>query len=118
MKKIILTLVSVFLMSVNGMANESENDYKSNWIKVESLSRYLNLNSMQQEEVQGIQKYFDEQLERASRIKGNRRAVKTEIVVKENLKLMHDILRPEQFRKYVTTLNLTLENRGLRQYVG
>ena len=85
--------------------------------RIESLASYLNLNTMQQEEVANIQQYFNDQLVRAGKIKGERKAIKTNLAVKENLKLMNDILSDAQYRKYVTNLNLTLENHGIRKYV-
>ena len=81
-------------------------------INVYKWSKYVNLTSLQAEEVANISVYFTEQMEKASGAKKNKEE-KLHKAVYGNLKLMKKTLTPEQYTKYVALMNMTLKNRGI-----
>ena len=62
--------------------------------------------------------YFSNKLVKAARSKDKAsRSALVRKAVLGNLKLMKSALDKEQYRKYVTLLNLTLHNKGLDVYL-
>ena len=79
---------------------------------VNKLGKYLNLSSVQAEEVANICNYFDEQMGRATTAKKNKDTMVRNAVY-GNLKLMKKTLTDAQYTKYTTILNMTLKNKGI-----
>ena len=108
MKRLGLTLVAVLCLAATTFAagNQPTTVKWEGNINVNKLSQYLNLNSMQSEEVSNICEYFTEQMGRAASAKKNN-------AIYGNLKLMKRTLTNEQYSKYATLLNITLKNKGI-----
>ena len=81
-------------------------------INVSKLSKYLNLNADQHEEVANICEFFTEQMERATSSKKNQEKLLRNAVY-GNLKLMKKTLDEKQYADYARVLNVTLQNKGI-----
>ena len=114
MKRLGLTLVAVFCLAASSFAAGNQ-PTTAKWegnINVNKLSKYLKLTSNQTEEVANICNYFSEQMDKVS----NSSKKQDELIknaVYGNLKLMKKTLSPEQYAKYNTLLNTTLQNKGI-----
>ena len=123
MKRFVLLFVALatFASATVFAANEGANVNKEVWnwnVRTERMVRYLDIYSGQFDKVALVNEYFSEQLQKISRIKDEDvRAKKVREAVSENLSLMKGILNVEQYRKYVTLLNLTIRNKGLDVYL-
>lgn len=119
MKKIALMLVMMLTMSVYSFA---ENNNAS---KIESIEKYdfkinhrrlactLDLNKDQMESMDYIIDNFENGMLFAASINNEESRNKViSNVVKTNVKHTHYVLNHKQYKKYLTLLNLTLENRG------
>ncbi|GEM_PF-48371 len=77
------------------------------------LEKYLNLTTVQLNEVYNINEYFIEQQKRYL-IQNYNPKVKNrnfQQIVYGNLKLMKDVLTEDQYRKYVALVNVTYQNK-------
>lgn len=74
------------------------------------LANYLQLTSTQVAEVAEINAYFIEKQEESVRACAKKQEQKRYEAVYGNLKLMKKALNPEQYRKYLTLLNITNNN--------
>ena len=74
------------------------------------LASYLQLTSSQIAEVTEINAYFIEKQEESAKACAKKQEQKRYEAVYGNLKLMKKALNPEQYRKYVTLLNITNNN--------
>ena len=111
MKRLGLTLVAAVCLTATTFAAENQ-PTTAKWegnINITKLSKYLNLDSNQHEEVANICEYFTEQMERATNSKKNQEKL-LRYAVYGNLKLMKKVLTPDQYRKYVTLLNVKNNN--------
>ncbi len=123
MKRFVLLFVALatFASATVFAANEGANVNKEVWnwnVRTERMVRYLDIYSGQFDKVALVNEYFSDQLQKISRIKDEDvRAKKVREAVSENLSLMKGILNVEQYRKYVTLLNLTIRNKGLDVYL-
>ncbi|WP_321333453.1 hypothetical protein [uncultured Bacteroides sp.] len=114
MKRLGLTLVAAFCLAASTFAAGNQ-PTTAKWegnINVSKLSNYLKLSSTQTEEVANICDYFTEQMGRIS----NSTKKQDELLknaVYGNLKLMKKTLTSEQYSKYATLLNITLQNKGI-----
>ena len=114
MKRLGLTLVAALCLAASSFAAGNQ-PTTAKWegnINVSKLSKYLKLTSAQTEEVANISDYFTEQMGKAS----NSSKKQDELLknaVYGNLKLMKKALSPEQYSKYTTVLNITLQNKGI-----
>ena len=109
MKRLGLTLVAALCLAASTFAAGNQ-PTTAKWegnINVNKLGKYLQLNSVQSEEVANICDYFSEQMSRATTAKKVRNAVYG------NLKLMRKTLSAEQYAKYAALMNLTLLNKGI-----
>ena len=82
-------------------------------INFEKLSNYLQLKPSQMNEVASINEFFSEQLAEASRVSESRYDKKVHQAVYSNLKLMKGTLSEDQYRKYLTLINVTNNNYRL-----
>ncbi len=123
MKRFVLLFVALatFAGATVFAANEGANVNKEVWnwnVRTERMVRYLDIYSGQFDKVALVNEYFSDQLQKISRIKDEDvRGKKVREAVSENLSLMKSILNVEQYRKYVTLLNLTIRNKGLDVYL-
>ena len=113
MKRLVLLVVVALGMSATSFAGEKVEgkDWKVD-VNVAKLSKYLNLDARQMEEVANISDYFADKVQSASYAK----EAKQEAVY-GNFKLMKRTLTNEQYKKYVQLLNVTLKNKGLDSYM-
>lgn len=114
MKRLGLLLVAVLCLAATTFAAENQ-PTTAKWegnINVNMLGKYLKLSSLQSEEVANICDYFSEQMSKATTAKKNKEA-KLRNAVYGNLKLMKQTLNAEQYAKYTTLMNITLQNKGI-----
>ena len=101
MKRLGLTLVAAVCLTATTFAAGNQ-PTTAKWegnINITKLSKYLNLDSNQHEEVANICEYFTEQMERATNSKKNQ--------------LMKKTLNEKQYADYARVLNVTLQNKGI-----
>ncbi|MDF9830309.1 hypothetical protein [Parabacteroides sp. PF5-6] len=108
MKRLIVVIMVLTLCASLSYAQEKpEICAKPMVVSLERLSKYLELDAYQASQVSLINEAFiDNQLE-SSRFRGTLATRKKENAVYGNLKLMRDVLSTDQYRKYVTLLNVT-----------
>ena len=114
LKRLGLTLVAALCLAASTFAAGNQ-PTTAKWegnINVNKLGKYLQLNSVQSEEVANICDYFSEQMSRATTAKKDKEA-KLRNAVYGNLKLMRKTLSAEQYAKYAALMNLTLLNKGI-----
>ena len=107
MKRLGLTLVAALCLAATTFAAGNQ-PTTAKWegnINVSKLGKYLNLNSVQSEEVAT-------QMSRATTAKKDKEA-KLRNAVYGNLKLMRKTLSAEQYAKYAALMNITLQNKGI-----
>lgn len=115
MKKIILSLVAVLSMSVSvNAANSGDTDRNA----MNSLEKVLNLDGYQskvtEQAGQTLQDAFQTALQNT-----DEQARKQEMkrAVTRNLRSVRGSLDYSQYKKYLQLMNVTLQNRGLLEYV-
>lgn len=118
MKRLVLLVAVALGMSAASFAGEKveSRDWKVD-VNVAKLSKYLNLDARQREEVATISDYFADKVQSASYAKEAKQGKKLREAVYGNFKLMKRTLTNEQYRKYVQLLNVTLKNKGLDSYM-
>ena len=82
-------------------------------INFEKLSNYLQLKPSQMNEVASINEFFSTQLSEAASSSESRYDKKVHLAVYSNLKLMKETLSEDQYRKYLTLINVTNNNNRL-----
>ena len=116
MKRLGLTLVAAFCLTAATFAAGNQPVVESaKWdgnINVSKLSKYLNLDSKQHEEVANICEFFNAEMSRATSSKKNREQLLRNAVY-GNLKLMKKTLDEKQYADYTKVLNVTLRNKGI-----
>ena len=110
MKKMFFAIV--FALGTMGITNAQEINGKF-MAEFSKLNTYLGLESTQLNEVYEINNYFKEaQMNIKNRgNKSHEELMKEALLV--NMKLMKDALNEEQYRKYVTLLNITNNNNKI-----
>lgn len=118
MKRLVLLVVVALGMSATGFAgNKVEGkDWKVD-VNIVKLSKYLQLNARQMEEVATISDFFADKVQSASYAKEAKQGKKLREAVYGNFKLMKRTLPEEQYKKYVQLVNITLKNKGLDTYM-
>lgn len=115
MKRLGLTLVAAFCLAVTTFAADNQPTV-AKWegnINVSRLGKFLKLSSVQTKEVVDICSYFDQQMGEATTARKDRNTMIRKAVY-GNLKLMKETLTKDQYLKYTTLLNMTLNNKGIR----
>lgn len=79
-------------------------------VNTDQLIRYLQLRSSQVDEVESINAYFIQKQHESMRAKAEAQDEKMYQAVYGNLKLMKRVLTDDQYRKYLTLLNVTNNN--------
>lgn len=123
MKKVFLMIVMLFAMSVSMFAednNATEIERVERYdIKVNTkrLGDYLQLSTDQYDAVKTVVDEFSNDMRFAAVECGNVNRVKvTKNAVDKNLKYMSYILNKEQYHRYLTVLNATINNRKISIY--
>lgn len=118
MKRIILTIAMSFMLLFTANAeNNSTNNTEAYSITVntERLANALGANEDQKECIDNIMGIFSAQLENTKfEVSDSARNRMLDNTVDMNINYMRQVLNPTQYRKYLTILNSTLNNRGLR----
>lgn len=113
MKKYFILFAMFLGISFNGFANAKEIDYNFNF-NSENIKMYLNLDSIQNEEVKTIHYNFNKSMQRVPEIKDEK--TKNQYIqncidcILTNMVLLLD---EKQYRKYLRLLNTTFHNKGI-----
>lgn len=111
MRRLGMAVAALLLCATVGFARENGKMNKEPFaINFEKLSNYLKLTPSQAVEVASINEYFLDKQTESLRAGSNQRDKKMRQAVYGNLKLMKKVLNQEQYRKYVTLLNVTNNN--------
>ena len=117
MKKLIMAVVILGISATVSFAKAqcvNENGNKEPFaVEFGKLSSYLNLAPSQMDEVYCINDYFVEQQKASLSKDTKRQEERLQKAVYGNLKLMKTALNDDQYRKYVTLLNVTNNNNRL-----
>lgn len=120
MKKLIFSIVALMTMTMAYAENENAASLNSTeaynmTVNMNKLAQALGLSKDQIESVAEIHKTFcAEMLFAAQTASGSERQKMVDKAINKDLAYMDYVLSAEQYRKYVTLLNVTLYNRGLR----
>lgn len=117
MKKIVLTIVAMLSMTMAfGETVKSKNYDAAYILKVNnrSLSRSLALTLDQQYAVNEIISNLEYDMKRVAKADENNRQKKLRKAINRNLGQLSCVLTREQYRKYITVFNATLQNRGIQ----
>ena len=119
MKRSFLSVVMFLSMSTVGYSQENKLEI-CDWnleAQLPKLSRYLNLNSSQYDDVANAIDFFSDKMRSAKFSTENRQIKNLNKAVYGNLKLMKNTLTHAQYKKYVLLMNCELKNRGLNNYI-
>ena len=112
MRRFGMAVAAILLCATVGFARENRNNVSKEpfAINFEKLSYYLQLTPSQTNEVANINEYFLDMQRASLRSSESKQQKKMHQAVYGNLKLMKQVLTPDQYRKYVTLLNVTNNN--------
>ncbi len=117
MKRLVLAMVVLGISSIVRVASAQDVTIKNGQepfvANFSRLSTYLDLSPYQVSKVYHINEQFIKQQKEALNDVQNTQEEKLQKVVLGNLKQMKEVLGKEQYRKYVTLLNVTNNNRQL-----
>ena len=119
MKKIVLMVVAMLSMTMSYAENENNNtvqniDAYDMSVNMRKLAVTLDLNADQMEAVKDIHRNFCNEMMLAAYANSDERATLVDNAVKKDLRYMHYVLDHKQYKTYLTLLNVTLQNRGLK----
>lgn len=119
MKKIVLMVVAMFAMTASFAENENNNMVNSveaydMSVNMRKLAVTLGLNMDQMEAVQDIHNAFCNEMMLAAAAQAEERDAKVEEAVQKDVRYMHYVLNDKQYKMYISLLNATLMNRGLK----
>ena len=120
MKKMFLTLVAMLSMTTafaegeNAASVNNVEAYELN-VNMNKLSSALNLADDQKEAVAEIHHTFASELMFAAQYGSSDRKALVDRAIENDVKWMRYVLNDKQMRTYLTLLNTTLNNRGLRK---
>ena len=83
-------------------------------VNIDRLSKALGLEDDLKEAVAEIHKTFCAELVFATQYDKEERDARVNAAIKKDLGYMNYLLNPEQYKKYVMLLNVTMSNRGLK----
>lgn len=117
MKRFGLTLMAALCLATSSFAvsNQPTTEKSVKWngyINTAKLSKYLDLDSSQYDQVNDICTYFNMQMSQAMTAKKDQDK-KLRNAVYGNLKLMKEALNAKQYANYARILNVTLQNKGI-----
>lgn len=117
MKKVILTVMAMFCMTVTFAENEGTKNveaYNMN-VNMASIQRTLSLSKEQAEQFADFHKTFCAEMMFAANAKSGDVEAMVKKAVNKELRYMSYILDKDQYRKYNMLLNVTMTNRGLNK---
>lgn len=118
MKRLFLSVIMVLgLSTVCFSQNKQEINDLNIEIPLPKLARYLNLNSIQYDNVEHAIDFFSDKMQSAKYSKGRRQIKNLNEAIFGNLKLMKSTLSQSQYKKYLQLINAELKNRGLSTYI-
>ena len=118
MKRLFLSVIMVVgLSTVCFSQNKQEINDLNIEIPLPKLARYLNLNSIQYDNVENAIDFFSDKMQSAKYSKGRRQIKNLNEAIYGNLKLMKSTLSQSQYKKYLQLINAELKNRGLSTYI-
>ena len=112
MKKIGFIVAALFMSVAVSYAERPSLSHEPFIVSTGKLASYLKLTPSQIAEVAEINAYFIEKQDECWRTCAKKQDQKRFEAVYGNLKLMKQALNPEQYRKYVTLLNITNNNNN------
>jgi hypothetical protein len=122
MKKVVLMMAMLLATNLSVSAEDLKSNetnmveaYDIN-ININGLAKYLELSKDQIESVENVQRVFSESLKIASAYdskEARKNMVKN--AIEYDLRNLNYILTNSQYKKYVTVLNATLNNRGIEK---
>ena len=112
-------VVAMFTMTMSFAENENNSALNSveaydMTVNMRKLAVTLDLNSDQMEAVQDIHTAFCNDMMLAAYAQNDERKELVDQAVKKDVRYMRYILDEKQYKKYLTLLNATLQNRGLK----
>ena len=112
MRRLGMAVAAILICATVGVARENRNNVSREpyAINFEKLSYYLQLTPSQTGEVANINEFFLDKQRESLRASESQQQKKMHQAVYGNLKLMKKVLTPDQYRKYVTLLNVTNNN--------
>ncbi len=111
MKKLFLSLVTLFVMSANMMA-QSVNDSTANSITFERMSSYLNLTIDQMDPVKTAIAQFEVSMDYFNQLKDSEKTWEAaNMLVNRHKATMRRILNDKQYNLYVDAVDRTIQNR-------
>ena len=117
MRKLIMAVAVLGMSATMNFANaQCVNEYGNKEpfaVEFGKLSSYLDLTPSQMDEVYDINEYFKGQQKESLSRDTKRQEERLQKAVYGNLKLMKSALSDNQYRKYVTLLNVTNNNNRL-----
>lgn len=119
MKRLFLSVVMILGLSITCFSQQNKLKI-SDWnmeTYLPKLSRYLNLNANQYDDVANAVDFFSYKIRSAKYSNRNRQIKYLNEAVFGNLKLMKSALSQEQYKKYLRLINSELKNRGLNTYL-
>lgn len=119
MKRFFLSVAMILALTTVGFAQQNKLEI-SDWnmeARLPKLSRYLELNAGQYDDVANAIEFFSDKMKSSKYSKKNRQVKYLKEAVYGNLKLMKGTLSQAQYKKYLLLLNCELKNRGLNAYV-
>ena len=123
MKKIVLTLVALMSMTMTfaesaskniATVNNSNKSIYNMTFNMKKLAKALELTDEQVEGVAEIHKTFSSEMMNAAEYGNEERAKLVEKAINKDLAYMNTVLNKDQYHKYLTLLNVTLVNRGMK----
>ncbi|SFW33030.1 hypothetical protein SAMN02910409_1651 [Prevotellaceae bacterium HUN156] len=123
MKKIVLTLVALMSMTMTfaesaskniATVNNSNKSIYNMTVNMKKLAKALELTDEQVEGVAEIHKTFSSEMMNAAEYGNEERAKLVEKAINKDLAYMNTVLNKDQYHKYLTLLNVTLVNRGMK----
>ena len=120
MKTLILTIAVLLATSFAGFAQSNEMNKVSMSkqpfiVSFEALEKYLDLSFEQVDDVRNINDYFIATQKKNVNTSFEAQSEKIHNAVYGNIKLLKDVLSPEQYRKYIGLINVTNYNRLLSE---
>ena len=119
MKRLFLVVVAMLSMTMTFAENENTKSLNNTeaydmTVNMKKLGQTLELSKDQIEAVAEIHKTFCAEMLFAAQYGKEERDVLVDKAIKKDLAYMDYILSKDQYRRYLTLLNITLSNRGLK----
>ena len=123
MKKIVFTVVALMSMTMTfaesaskniATVNNSNKSIYNMTVNMKKLAKALELTDEQVEGVAEIHKTFSSEMMNAAEYGNEERAKLVEKAINKDLAYMNTVLNKDQYHKYLTLLNVTLVNRGMK----